>query len=249
VEHVGKRYGELMAVDDLSFDVGPGELLGLVGPNGAGKTTALRAIAGILRPTTGRILVDGHDVHRSPVAAKRALAFVPDTPQPFENVTVTEHLRFTAMAWRIPDAGPRIESVLEEMTLVEKRDALGSTLSRGMRQKLAFACAFLRHPSLLLLDEPLTGLDPKAIREVRTSIRQRAEEGAAVIVSSHLLDVVERLCGRILVLHRGRGVALGSLEEIREGVVPGGGGTLEEAFFAITERDGEAGHDDAGTGA
>ena len=239
LDRFGKRYGDLLAVDDLSFDVKAGELLGVVGPNGAGKTTTLRAIAGILAPSSGRILVDGHDIRTSSVAAKRALAFVPDTPQPFDAVTVVEHLRFTALAWRVPDADSKIPAILEEMGLLDKRDALGSTLSRGMRQKLAFACAFLRKPSVVLLDEPLTGLDPKAIREMRMSIRRRAEEGAAILVSSHLLDVVEKLCGRILVIHEGRKVALGTLDEIREQATPGSHGTLEEVFFAITER-GEA---------
>lgn len=237
LEGVTKRYGDLVAVDDLSLAVEPGEMFGLVGPNGAGKTTTLRAIAGILRPDHGRIAVAGADVRTDAVRAKRKLAFVPDTPQPFDAVTVEEHLRFVAMTWRIPEAAGRIDAVLEETGLEGKRHALGSTLSRGMRQKLAFAAAFLRDPALLLLDEPLTGLDPKAIREARASIRRRAEAGAAVIVSSHLLDVVERLCGRILVLHRGRALALGTLEEIRRGVAPERGGTLEEVFFAITEDD------------
>ena len=191
--------------------------------------------AGILRPTAGRIHVGGHDIVKDAVAAKRTLAFVPDSPQPFDAVTVTEHLRFVAMAWRVPNADRKIEALLDELELRDKRDALGSTLSRGMHQKLAFACAFLRAPGLLLLDEPLTGLDPKAIRSVRASIRRRASEGAAVIVSSHLLDVVERLCRRILVLHEGRVLAFGTLDEIRDGLAPGAGGTLEEVFFAITE--------------
>jgi ABC-2 type transport system ATP-binding protein len=135
----------------------------------------------------------------------------------------------------VPDAAARIDPLLEELDLGEKRDALGSTLSRGMRQKLAFACAFLRDPAVLLLDEPLTGLDPKAIRQIRDAIRRRADRGSAIIVSSHLLDLVERLGDRILVLHRGRRVALGTLDEIRAATTAGAAGTLEEVFFAITE--------------
>lgn len=241
-----KRYGELRAVDDLSFRVGPGEILGLVGPNGAGKTTTLRALAGILKPTEGTIRIAGHDIGRDTIAAKRELAFVPDTPNPFDAVTVTEHMRFTALAYRVQDAEERIPRLLGELELEEKRDALGSTLSRGMRQKLAFACAFLREPSVLLLDEPLTGLDPKAIRQVRTSIRARADAGTAVIVSSHLLDLVERLCDRVLVLHRGRSIADGTLKEIRAAHGSHADQTLEEVFFAITEQHDDAAEESAG---
>jgi ABC-2 type transport system ATP-binding protein len=232
-----KRYGDLRAVEDLSFTASGGEILGLVGPNGAGKTTTLRALCGILRPTAGTIRIAGHDVVRDPIPAKHALAFVPDTPTPFELLTVVEHLRFTALAYDVRGAEPLIERLLAELSLEEKRDALGSTLSRGMKQKLAFACAFLRRPQVLLLDEPLTGLDPKAIRSVREAIRRRADEGAAVLVSSHLLDLVERLCDRILVLHRGRRLALGTLAEIRAEARAHAGESLEEVFFAITEED------------
>jgi ABC-2 type transport system ATP-binding protein len=235
VEGFTKRYGDLLAVDDLSFLVAPGEILGLVGPNGAGKTTTLRALAGILKPTAGTIRVDGFDLTKRPQDAKRRMAFVPDTPNPFELLTVAEHLQFTALAYGVRNAKLRIDPLLQELELYEKRDALGSTLSRGMRQKLAFACAFLHDPKVLLLDEPLTGLDPKAIRSVRDSIRQRADDGAAVIVSSHLLDLVERLSDRVLVMHRGRKIALGTLEEIRAGARAKEDDSLEEVFFAITE--------------
>jgi len=237
-----KRYGDLTAVDDLSFRVEGGQILGLVGPNGAGKTTTLRALAGILKPTTGRIQVAGKDLARDPRGAKRALAFVPDTPTPFDLLTVVEHLRFTALAYRVPDGEARATGLLAELDLADKQDALGSTLSRGMRQKLAFACAFLRDPPVLVLDEPLTGLDPRAIRLVRDAVRRRADAGAAVVVSSHLLDLVERLSDRVLVLHRGKAVAEGTLEAIRARAA---GGTLEEAFFAITEG-GDAAADETG---
>jgi ABC-2 type transport system ATP-binding protein len=240
VQGFTKRYGDFTAVEDLSFEAAGGEILGLVGPNGAGKTTTLRTLCGILRPTAGRIRVAGYDLAKEPIPAKRTLAFVPDTPTPFELLTVVEHLRFTALAYDVSDvsdAEPRIDQLLRELELEEKRDALGSTLSRGMKQKLAFGCAFLRDPRVLLLDEPLTGLDPKAIRSVRDSIRQRADAGAAVLVSSHLLDLVERICDRILVLHRGRKLAMGTLDEIRTEAKSHAGESLEEVFFAITDVD------------
>ena len=237
VEGLSKRFGHVTAVDRLNFELGAGEVLGLVGPNGAGKTTAMRCITGILKPTNGRVHIDGIDLATFPAEAKARLALIPDTPHPFEMLTVTEHLRFVAMAYGVEDAEARIPSLLEEVVLTEKRDALASTLSRGMRQKLAIACAFLRQPSLLLFDEPLTGLDPLAIRGMRSAIRSRADHGAAVIISSHLLDLVERLCDRVLVLHRGRVLADGTMEDIRHAAAGSGDASLEDAFFAITHEE------------
>jgi ABC-2 type transport system ATP-binding protein len=230
-----KSYGDTHAVTDLSFEVRPGEIVGLVGPNGAGKTTTLRAIAGILRPGAGSVRVGGHDVVRSSVEAKRLLAYVPDTPHPFDLLTVVEHLRFTALAYRVERAEERFDALLREMEIHEKRDDYANTLSRGMQQKLAIACAFLHEPRALLLDEPLTGLDPRAIRDMRESIVSRARAGAAVLLSSHLLELVERLCDRILILHRGRRLAFGTLEEIRQSAAARGDASLEEVFLAVTE--------------
>jgi ABC-2 type transport system ATP-binding protein len=240
VQGLTKRYGEFTALENLDVTCAPGEILGLVGPNGAGKTTALRCVASILRPTAGRVIVDGHDVQGEPLLAKRALAFIPDTPHPFDMLTVLEHLRFTALAYSVPDAESRFDTLLEELSLTSKRDELASTLSRGMRQKLSIACAFLRDPRLILFDEPLTGLDPRAIRTMRDAMRRRADAGAAVVISSHLLDLVERLCDRILVLHGGKRLAHGTLEEIRAQATAQTGASLEQAFFAITEGADEA---------
>ncbi len=235
VERFGKRYGDLEAVHDLSFVVQPGEILGLVGQNGAGKTTTLRAIAGIIDPSRGRLSIAGHDVRKDPVESKRRLAYVPDTPHPFDMLTVSEHLRFTALAYRVVGAQARAEQLLVELELTEKRDELANTLSRGMQQKLAIACAFLHEPRALLLDEPLTGLDPHGIRLMRESIKKRAEAGSAILMSSHQLELVERLCHRMLILDHGRTAALGTLEEIRALSGLPGHASLEEVFFALTE--------------
>ena len=203
VQGFSKSYAGKPAVEDLTFEVRPGEIVGLVGQNGAGKTTTLRTVAGILRPGKGTVLVAGHDLKTDAVEAKRVLAYVPDTPHPFDLLTVVEHLRFTALAYRVEGAEPRFDGLLKEMELHEKRDDYASTLSRGMQQKLAIACAFLHEPKAILLDEPLTGLDPRAIRNMRESIVARARAGAAVLLSSHQLELVERLCDRVLILHRG----------------------------------------------
>lgn len=235
VERLGKRYDDRQAVDDLSFEVRPGEILGLVGPNGAGKTTTLRSIVGILPIQEGRVVVHGHDVARSEDRAKQALAWVPDDPQPFDALTVWEHLEFTAALYGA-DANwkARAQGLLERFELVERRDALGGELSRGMRQKLAFCCAWLPRPRLVLLDEPLSGLDPLGIRSAKEAIRELAAEGTAVILSSHLLELVQELCGRLLILDQGRCAFLGTLGEARARIENPGESSLEDVFLALT---------------
>jgi len=234
VEQYTKLYGEMIAVNALSFTVPPGEVLGLVGPNGAGKTTTLRALAGILQPTSGSIRIAGIDLKTNPVNAKARLAFIPDEPQLFDYLTVTEHLQFVARLYGVEDAAPRIPVLLEELELTPKRDALPPELSRGMKQKLAIACGLLHRPSVVLLDEPLTGLDPVGIRRMKETITARAREGAAVVLSSHLLHLVEELCTRILVIRRGQSVAIGTIAEIVEAHPELAGRSLEEMFIALT---------------
>jgi len=229
-----KLYGELTAVEDLSFTVAPGEVLGLVGPNGAGKTTTLRSIAGIIRPTRGTIRIADHDLATQPVDAKRRLAFIPDEPHLFEYLTVEEHLRFIGRVYSVADAAARIPLLLRELELVDKERALPTELSRGMRQKLAIACGLLHEPAALVLDEPLTGLDPAGMRKMRATIAARARAGAAVILSSHLLHLVEELCTKLLVIHRGRAVAYGSIAEIVAERPQLAGLGLEDVFLALT---------------
>jgi ABC-2 type transport system ATP-binding protein len=236
VEDYHKTYGDTVAVAGLSFTVGPGEILGLVGPNGAGKTSTLRALAGILTPTQGRLLIDGHDLAVKPRPAKAALAYVPDDPSLFDRLTVWEHFRFVASAYGLVGWTERAEWLLARLELTEKRDALASELSRGMRQKVAIGCGFLHAPRAILLDEPLTGLDPRGIRTMKELIRASAAEGAAIIVSSHLLSLFEDLVTLVLILHRGRLLRFGRLTDLRgELSVNGRQETLEELFFRLTE--------------
>ena len=237
VENYSKLYGDMVAVQSLSFVVQPGDVLGLVGPNGAGKTTTLRAMAGILQPTSGTIRIDGFDLASDPVAAKGRLAFIPDEPQLFDYLTVVEHLQFVARLYGVPDAAPRIPVLLEELELTAKRDALPPELSRGMKQKLAIACGLLHRPSALLLDEPLTGLDPVGIRRMKETIAARAREGTAIILSSHLLHLVEELCTRLLVIRRGHRVAFGTIADIVADRPELRGRSLEEVFLALTGDD------------
>lgn len=233
VDGLQKLYDDFPAVQGLSFEVGPGEVLGLVGPNGAGKTTTIRSIAGIIIPSGGRIRIAGHDLATDPVAAKAELAFIPDEPHLFEYLTVEEHLRFVGRLYGVRDVNDRIPGLLEEMDLGDKRGALPGELSRGMKQKLAIACGLLHEPKALLLDEPLTGLDPVGIRRMKATITRRAGRGSAVIVSSHLLHLVEEICTRLLVLQHGRAVAFGTIGEIiasRPGLRMR---SLEDVFLAL----------------
>jgi ABC-2 type transport system ATP-binding protein len=234
VENLTKLYGELVAVDALSFRVSSGEVLGLVGPNGAGKTTTLRSLVGIVRPTRGTVTIGGHDLERDAVAAKRLLAFMPDEPHLFDYLTVEEHLRFTARLYQVPDVARRLPALLGELELAEKAQALPAELSRGMRQKLVIACGLLHDPQVLLFDEPLTGLDPAGIRRMKQTIVERARAGAAVLLSSHLLHLVEEICHRVLILDKGRMVAIGTIDEILAGRPELAGKSLEDIFLALT---------------
>ncbi|QDU66812.1 ABC-type transporter ATP-binding protein EcsA [Planctomycetes bacterium Pla86] len=241
VEDLSKQYAETRAVDRLSFAVRAGEILGLVGPNGAGKTTTLRTIAGVLPIQSGRVAIAGYDLATAERRAKLQLAWVPDDPQPFEAMTVDEHLEFTAALYRVGRWRARAEELLARFELLEKRGALGGELSRGMRQKLAFCCAWLPRPRVVLLDEPLSGLDPHGIRSAKAAIRDLAAEGSAIVLSSHLLDLVEELGTHLLVLRRGRKVYDGTMEGAHRAAAAAEGTSLEEVFFAVTG--GELGRD------
>ncbi len=234
VSGLSKQYEQTFAVQELSFEVRRGEILGLVGPNGAGKTTTLRSIAGVLPVQTGEVEIAGRNLLTEEAAAKAALSWVPDDPQPFDSLTVFEHMEFTAALYAMKDWRGRADALIEEFELAAKRDALGGELSRGMRQKLAYCCAWLPRPSVSLLDEPLSGLDPRGIRAARDAIREMALGGSAVILSSHQLELIELLADRILIISKGRKVFDGTLDEAREAMA-GAGRSLEEIFMAITD--------------
>ena len=230
-----KAYNGFQAVDRLSFEVAPGEILGLVGPNGAGKTTTLRCLCGIIPPTAGSIRIGGIDLDQDPIPAKRMLAFVPDEPYLFEYLTVWDHLMLFSKLYSVEDGVGRAEELLGENGLEDQKYAYPAELSRGMKQKLMIACALLHSPRALVLDEPLTGLDPGAIRRTKRMILQTAEEGGAVIVSSHMLHLVEEVCSRILILQHGQKVLEGSLNEIRQNLPEiDEGADLEEIFMRAT---------------
>jgi len=235
VEDLTKLYGSFAAVSDLSFVVRPGEVLGLVGPNGAGKTTTLRCLAGVMPPSRGGIRVSGHDLANAPLEAKQVLAYFPDEPRLFEYLTVRQHLAFTARLYQVSEADSRSEALLRQLDITDKADALPGELSRGMQQKLAIACGLIHEPQVAFFDEPLTGLDPYGIRRMKDIIRERAQAGMAVLISSHLLHLVDELCTHLLILKQGRRVAYGTLDEIRQRFAETAPDTsLEEVFFRAT---------------
>lgn len=219
---------------DLSFAVDAGEILGLVGPNGAGKTTTLRSLAGVLPLQHGHVRIAGFDIEHDELRAKGALAWVPDEAKPFESLTVWEHLEFYAHLFSVDAWRDKADALLDRFELGSRRDSVGSELSRGMRQKLALCCAWISEPKVVLLDEPLLGLDPRGIREARAAIREWADSGVAVVLSSHLLEWIEALADRILIMDEGVAVFEGTLADARTQLYSDGTGSLEDLFLSIT---------------
>ncbi len=238
VEHFSKAYGDLLAVSDLSLEVGPGEVLGLLGRNGAGKTTTLRAISGVIPPTAGRLEIGGRDVNEEAIAAKSQLAIVADDPSLFPSLTVWEHIVFVARVYGLTDDWQgRADALLEEFDLATRKDTLADELSRGMRQKVAVICALVHRPRVLILDEPLTGLDPRGIRTLFEAIARQSQTGMSTIISSHLLGQLEGVCTRYLILEEGRRIHYGTPSEIRSELpLAPADASLEEIFFMATER-------------
>lgn len=238
VENLVKYYGNTLAVDRLSFTVRDGEILGLLGPNGAGKTTVLRSITGIVQRTAGKVVVDGFDLAADEQAVKRRLAFVPETPSPFDMLTVAEQIRFVAMAYNTADGlEHRTDDLLERFDLAAKKNELVLSLSKGMKQKLAIACAFIHDAHNFLFDEPLIGIDPKGVRNLKDLMIEARDSGCAVLISTHMLDTAERLCDRILILREGVKVAEGTLEELYGLPDVDGAESLEDVYLALMEKE------------
>ena len=231
-----KEYKNHLAVNGLTFTIKPGEIVGLIGPNGAGKTTALRCIAGILRPTSGKVLINGHDLISEQMEAKRGLAYVPEVPSLYELLTVYEHLRFVAMCFdNLKKFEADHEGLLTKYNLWEKKDHLVATLSKGMRQKLAVACALIHDANVFLFDEPLIGIDPAGAHELKQELLNARNAGGAILISTHLLDTAEKLCDRVLIVARGKLLAEGTPEELRS-LYGMEDKSLEELFLSLTNK-------------
>jgi ABC-2 type transport system ATP-binding protein len=230
-----KRYGSFTAVDGIDLEVPTGELFGFLGPNGAGKTTTLRMIAGILRPTAGTVEIGGIDVQRDPVGAKMRLGFIPDRPFIYEKLTGAEFLRFVAGLYeqKGEEVEHRARELLALFDLEEWRDELVESYSHGMRQKLIISSAFVHRPAVIVVDEPMVGLDPKAARILKDLFREYVRRGHTIMMSTHTLEVAEGMCDRIGIIQQGRIKACGTMAELRAGGDPNARG-LEEIFLKLT---------------
>ena len=218
VQDLRKQYGEFTAVDGVSLDVQPGQIHGFLGPNGAGKTTTIRLIAGLLKPTAGRILVDGHDLALEPEAAKMALGFIPDRPFIYEKLTAGEFLRFHGGLYAMDEGTveTRISEMLDLFELGRWRHELVESFSHGMKQRLVMSAAFLHRPKAVLVDEPMVGLDPRGARLIKDVFRRMSERGVAILMSTHTLEVAEEMCDRISIILKGKIIAGGTVDELRQ---------------------------------
>ena len=217
VENLVKTFGSFRAVDGVSLDVAPGEIHGFLGPNGAGKTTTLRVIAGLLKPTAGRVAIDGHDLAREPEAAKGALGFIPDRPFLYEKLTAAEFLRFHGGLYgmRREAVASRSRELLELFDLLAWRDELVESFSHGMKQRLVLCAAFLHRPKAVVVDEPMVGLDPRGARLIKDIFRGISRNGVAILMSTHTLEVAEEMCDRISIIQGGRIIARGTVPDLQ----------------------------------
>lgn len=235
--HLVKNFGDKRAVNDVSFDVRSGEIFGFLGPNGAGKTTTIKMIVGLLQPSSGSIQVGNYDVQTQPQQAKAITGYVPDTPNLYAKLTGRELLQFIGDLYGIEkqQVERRIEELLRLFDLAQASNDTIDSYSHGMQQKTALAAALVHDPRVLVLDEPTVGLDPKSARLIKDILRQMAERGAAIFLSTHILEIAERMCDRIAIIHQGQLVAVGTFDELRAlRGVEGGESSLEDIFLSLT---------------
>ena len=229
-----KYFGEKAAVLDLNLEIPAGELFSMIGPNGAGKSTTIKMLVGLLRPSRGQALIAGHDIGREPVAAKKEIGYIPDFPFLYEKLTGEEFLRFVGRLYRMEEAELRRRGrhYLELFGLEELRSELIENYSHGYRQRLVFAAAFLHDPRILIIDEPMVGLDPRTSRLIKDILAEHCRRGNTVLMSTHTLSVAEELAHRVGIIHQGKLIAAGSLDELRK--QSGVSGRLEEVFLKIS---------------
>ena len=235
ITNLVKRYGGFTAVDDVTLSVAPGEIHGFLGPNGAGKTTTLRMIAGLLQPTSGRVTVNGHDIAAEPEAAKASLGFIPDRPYLYEKLTAGEFLRFHGGLFGIDGngIGDRVREMLDLFELRKWEDELVESFSHGMKQRLVMGAAFLHRPRAVVVDEPMVGLDPRGARLIKEIFRRMSDSGVSILMSTHTLEVAEEMSHRISIIHRGRLVAQGTVDEVRR-LAGHPDGQLTSVFLKLT---------------
>ena len=233
IDHFTKKFGDFVAVDDLSLTVKRGELFCFLGPNGAGKTTTIKMLTGLLRPTLGSAHLCGIDIHAEPVEVKKLIGYIPDMPFLYDRLTTTEFFRFTGELYGVDEAviERRCEESFQLFGLMEHQTALIKDLSHGLRQRLIYATTFLHEPEVLFIDEPLIGLDPYTIRLIKNLLRRKVADGMSILLTTHILPVAQDIADRIGIISRGKLIALGTLQELRDTY---GGDTLEDIFLSLT---------------
>jgi len=237
IRNLSKSYskGKVKAVDNLNLEVSNGEIFGFLGPNGAGKTTTIKMIVGLLNPDEGSIIIDGTDIAKDPIEAKRKMGYVPDDPNLYDRLTGMEYLNFMADVYQVPLSvrKEKIEYYLEMFDLKDAAFDLIKSYSHGMKQKIALTGALLHDPKLWILDEPMVGLDPKSAHLLKNQMREHCDKGNTVFFSTHVLEVAEKLCDRVGIIHRGRLIAIGTIDELRKG---DNKDSLENIFLELTEK-------------
>lgn len=234
VEGLSKSFGDVDAVREMDVSIKGGQVYGLIGPNGAGKTTAIKCMSTLLRPDSGTVMIDGFDISKEPEKAKSSFAYVPEVPHPYPHLTVEEHVKFIARAFDMEDWEERADRMIENFDLDEKRKELTKYLSKGMKQKVNVICALIHRPDTILMDEPLMGIDPKGGRYVKDLVDRARRRGAAIIVSSHMLDLVEEVSTHLMIMSDGKIVADGSVREVQKKAKAAEDAELEDVFLKIT---------------
>jgi ABC-2 type transport system ATP-binding protein len=231
VQNLVKTYGAFKAVDDVSLNVEPGEIHGFLGPNGAGKTTTMRMIAGLLKPTSGRIIVNNHDMEQEPEAAKGSLGFIPDRPFIYDKLTAGEFLTFHAGLYGMTNGqvSGRVDEMLDLFELTQWKNELIESFSHGMKQRLVMSSAFFHRPQAVAVDEPMVGLDPRGARLIKDVFRRMSERGVAILMSTHTLEVAQEMCHRVSIIQKGHIIAQGTVDEVKQIA----GGTTDEHLTAV----------------
>ncbi|HHW31000.1 MAG TPA: ABC transporter ATP-binding protein [Clostridiaceae bacterium] len=237
IRNLSKSYnkGQVKAVDNLTLNVKSGEIFGFLGPNGAGKTTTIKMLVGLLNPDEGSIKVNGYDIRENPIGVKNSIGYVPDNPDVYDRLTGIEYLNFMADVYNVPKdiRKQRIEKFLEMFNLTDAVSDLIKSYSHGMRQKIVLTGALLHDPAVWILDEPMVGLDPKSAHLLKEQMRAHCENGNTVFFSTHILEVAEKLCDRIGIIHKGKLIAIGTMDELRQG---DNADSLESIFLELTEQ-------------
>ena len=242
VEGLSKSYGDVVALDDVSLRCVSGQVFGLLGPNGAGKSTLLKIVVGLLKPTSGIVRLGAHDIAQSPEAAKQIVGYLPENPSLYTGLTVQEFLQFVGKIRGVDDSSlaNKVDESLRTFSLVEKTDSLIGSLSKGMKQKVALIASTIHDPSVLVLDEPLTALDPRTQRLVKDWIGSQAGKGVTILLSTHLMEIAQSYCTRLAIIDKGRIVASGGMDTLREKAAAGSEANLDEIFLRLTDDSGDA---------